>query len=383
MMLARPQRYKARRALMGPIQHTWLPAVFALLLTVTGVSPASALDFRCVEPSRYKNLLPVFNDDPNVLFSYFGLERRRLPNLESCRAMIVTGSLAPGDAEVFLDRVIQGGGWLTVLYLAFDGTNLEEEAKIASMVRLFSLKTRAVRYSTYRYQPDFALRWAPLVSLTGTSAAPAPPQEGFSPLDRGLKGFAERRDLMLRLDPPQSVCADGCRTIWTAGVNRLFNSPPPGSPPAPSAATADQATARTRMALAYYFDRDRLPTADDPVLGKALDWSSVTPSATARMLRDKCNPEIAVAESLQARLAAAFDAAAGNNLRPAAVQSLAANFEALSRAGSRLQQCFAAAHEVERLASFQRQCATACDKPKLSEALADTAREILDKASKL
>jgi hypothetical protein len=383
MMLARPQRYKAGGTLMGLIKHTWLPAAFALLLTVTGLAPASALDFRCGEPSRYKNLLPVFNDDPNVFFSYFGLERRRLPNLESCRALIVTGSLAPGDADLFLDRVIQGGGWLTVLYLALDGTNLEEEAKIASMVRLFSLKTRAVRYSTYRYQPDFALRWAPLISLTGTSAAPAPPQEDFSPLDRGLKGFAERRDLMLRLDPPQSVCADGCRTIWTAGVNRLFNSPPAGSPPAPSAATADQATTRTRMALAYYFDRDRLPTADDPVLGKALDWSSVTPAVMARTLRDKCNPEIAVAESLQARLAAAFDAAAGNNLRPAAVQSLAPNFEALSRAGSRLQQCFAAAHEVERLASFQRQCATTCDKPKLSEALADTAREILDKASKL
>jgi len=112
-----------------------------------------------------------------LFFSYFGLERRRLPNLESCRALIVTGSLAPGDADVFLDRVIQGGGWLTVLYLALGGTNLEEEAKIASVVRLFSLKTRAVRHSSYRYQPDFSLRWTPLVSLTGTSAAPAPPQE--------------------------------------------------------------------------------------------------------------------------------------------------------------------------------------------------------------
>jgi hypothetical protein len=90
-----------------------------------------------------------------------------------------------------------------------------------------------------------------------------------------------------------------------------------------------------------------------------------------------------VAESIEARLGAAFDAVARNNLRPAAVQSLASNFEALSRAGSRLQQCFAAAHEVERLASFQRQCATTCDKPKLSEASADAAREILDKASKL
>jgi hypothetical protein len=383
MMLARLQRHNAGHPSMRRIKSAWLPTAFALLLTGACVGSVSALEFRCIEPSRYRNLLPVFNDDPNVFFSYFGLERRRLPNLESCRAMIVTGSLAPGDADVFLDRVIQGGGWLTVLYLALDGTNLEEEAKIASVVRLFSLKTRAVRHTAYRYQPDFALRWIPLVSLTATSGTPTPLQEGLSPLDRGLKDFAERRDLMLRVDPPQSVCADGCRTIWTAGVNRLFNSAPAGSPPPPSAATTDQTTARTRIALAYYLDRDRLPPADDPVLSKALDWSSVTPSATARMLRDKCNPELAVAESIEARLGAAFDTAARNNLRPAAVQSLASNFEALSRAGSRLQQCFAAAHEVERLASFQRQCATTCDKPKLSEASADAAREILDKASKL
>ena len=41
-------------------------------------------------------------------------------------------------------------------------------------------------------------------------------------------------------------------------------------------------------------------------------------------------------ESLEARLATAFDAAARNNLRPTAVQSLSSNFEALSRAGTRL-----------------------------------------------
>src|SRR5712691_12880541 len=110
---------------------------------------------------------------------------------------------------------------------------------------------------------------------------------------------------MLRLDPPQSVCADGCRTIWTAGVNRLFNSSPPGASPPPPPATADAATMRTRIALAHYLDRDRLPPADDPVLSKALDWSSVTPSAMARMLRDKCKPELAVVESLDARLGTA------------------------------------------------------------------------------
>ena len=82
MMLARLQRHNAGHPSMRRIKSAWLPTAFALLLTGACVGSVSALEFRCIEPSRYRNLLPVFNDDPNVFFSYFGLERRRLPNLE-------------------------------------------------------------------------------------------------------------------------------------------------------------------------------------------------------------------------------------------------------------------------------------------------------------
>jgi hypothetical protein len=101
------------------------------------------------------------------------------------------------------------------------------------------------------------------------------------------------------------------------------------------------------------------------------------------MRRDKCNAELAVAESREANLGNAVAAAARKDLPPAMVQALAGDFEALSRAGARLQQCLAGAHERERLASFRNQCASACDKPKLSAGFADAARDLLDKASKL
>src|SRR5438128_8155686 len=65
MKLARPLQHKAGHTSMRRIKPAWLPIAFALLLTGTGIGPVSALDFRCVEPSRYKNLLPVFSDDPN------------------------------------------------------------------------------------------------------------------------------------------------------------------------------------------------------------------------------------------------------------------------------------------------------------------------------
>jgi hypothetical protein len=359
-----------------------LAAAFGALLCA--IAPAAAaLDFQCVEPSRYKNLLPVFSDDPNLFFSYFGLERRRLPDLESCRAMLVTGALGAGDADAVLDRVIQGKGWLAVLYLAFAGADLEEEAKVAATVRAFSLKTRAVRHATYLYQPDFAIRWEALVPLSGTSAAPPPARDDISPLFRGLKVFRERRDLLLRLDPNRSACNEGCRTVWTAGVNRLYNSLPANAPAPPPPVTDDADTMRRRAAVAYHIDWNRLPAANDPILSKPLDWIAVTPPAMARLLRDKCSPEFAVAESLEGRLAGAFGEAARNNLRPGAVEGLAAHFEALSRAGARLQQCLAAAQERERLARFHRHCTPSCDKPALSAALAAAARDILDRASKM
>jgi len=366
----RPRGRATRRA-----AASWLAVAFGTLLSITS---ASALEFRCIEPSRYRNLLSVFNDDPNLFFSHLGLPRGRLPDLNTCRALLITGTLATGDSDALLDRIIAAKGWLAVLYLSLEGANIEEEARIASIVREFSLKTRAVRQSLYRYQPDFARLWEPPIALTGTSAAAPPARDDISPLHRGLQAYAVRRDLALPLDANHSTCNDGCRPIWFAGVNRLYNAAPAGAP-APSD-VADPVNARLRVALTYFIDLNRLPAADDPVLSKPLGWTSATPPATARMLRDKCNPEFAVAESLETRFGEAFETAARSNLRPREVQALTTPFEALSRSGARLQQCLAAALEGERLASFGRQCAPACDRQALSERFAGAARDILGRA---
>jgi hypothetical protein len=165
----------------------WLATAFGLLLSIAS---ASALEFRCIEPSRYRNLLSVFSDDPNLFFSYFGLPRGRLPDLNNCRALLVTGTLAPGDSDALLDRIIAAKGWLAVLYLAVEGTNIEEEARIASIVREFSLKTRAVRQPLYRYQPDFAAVGAGLHDRDCAGAKPA-----TSPLNAGCRPAAPRSRL--------------------------------------------------------------------------------------------------------------------------------------------------------------------------------------------
>jgi len=208
-------------------------ALLASALALDPAAPARALDFQCIEPSRYKHLLPVFNDDPNVFFSYFGLPRGRLPDLEICRALHVSGTLAEGDADALLDRIVQGKGWLAALYLSFEGVNLEEEARIAIIIRSFALKTRAIRSDFSIYVPDFVIRWEPPLPMTGTSAAAPPLREDISPLYRGIRTYQTRRDLRLKLDPNHSTCNDGCRTAWFAGVNRLYNAPAANAKTAP------------------------------------------------------------------------------------------------------------------------------------------------------
>jgi hypothetical protein len=340
----------------------------------------SALEFKCLEPSRYRNLLSIFNDDPNLFFSYLGLPRGRLPDMATCRSLHISGALKDGDGDEMLDRIIQGKGWLAVIHLSIEGTNLAEEARIAAIVRAFFLKTRGIRHEFSIYGPDFVLRWDQPVPLTGTSAAAPPAREDISPLQRGMKAFLERRDLRLKLDPNHSSCNDGCRTIWAAGVNRLYNLPPADAKPPPA---PDPDANKRRVAIAYTLDWERSLSPSDPLLSKPMDWTFVTPPAVGRMLRDKCSPELTVAESLEGRWGEAFATAERVKMRPREVEALAAPFETLMRGGVRLQQCVAAAMEAERLAAFQRLCTPSCEKKALSEQFATTGRDMLEKAGKL
>jgi hypothetical protein len=108
-------------------------AVLGLLLALARSDRAAALNFTCIEPSRYKNLMQVFNDNPSTLIAYFALDRSRLLDINACRALLLSGTINLGDSEALLDQVIRNKGWLAVLYLSFDGVNLGEEIKLAQV----------------------------------------------------------------------------------------------------------------------------------------------------------------------------------------------------------------------------------------------------------
>jgi hypothetical protein len=338
---------------------------------------ATALEFHCVEPARYKNLLQIFHDDPATFFSYFNIARRPLPAPDSCRALLVTGTIGPDSADALLGRVIEGRGWLAALYLSFGGTNIEQETAMAAIVRQFSLKTYEVRGPVYFYQPDFAVRWTPAIGKGGFLSAAA--TDDPSPLDSGLVGFL-RRDRALKLDPKRYACAGGCRLVWSAGVNRVYNLRA-GSPDA--APKPDETVERLRTVFAYRLDRGRLPAADDPILSRPWDRLPTTPPAIAATLRKECDAEMTVAEALESRVADVFAEAAGKKLTPFSVSSIAPHLNALKRAGVRLQQCLAAAHENLRLSNFQTHCPKTCNRAELLGAATKSAGDMLKEAGTL
>src|SRR5262245_34923371 len=348
-------------------------------LLLSSPSPAAAaLEFQCIEVSRYKNLLQIFQDDPSTFFSYFNISRRPLPSPDACRALLVPGTIAANSAAVLLDRLIESWGWLAALYLSFSGTNIEQETAMAQIVRQFSLRTYEVRGPTYFYNPDFAVGWTPAIGKGGflSQSASGDP----SPLASGLAAFM-RRNRALKLDPKRFACAGGCRVVWSAGVNRVHNA---RSGPADNPTTTDQTIERLRSVFAYRLDRGRLPVPDDPILARPWDRIPTTPPATFASLRKACDAEMNVAEALESRVADAFAEAAAKKLAPSAVSALAPHLNALKRAGVRLQQCLASAHENLRLHSFQTHCPPkTCSRAELLGSLSKSAAEMLEESRKL
>jgi hypothetical protein len=200
-----------------------------------------------------------------------------------------------------------------------------------------------------------------------------------SSLDAGLTAF-NRRDRALKLEPKRYACADGCRVVWAAGVNRQSNSSS-AKPAAPDSADKDAvARLRLRTVLSYRIDRNRLPAANEPLLSRPWEQIPVTPPVTSDALRKECDAEMSVAAALEARFGDVFTEAIGKKLAPSAVASLVPHLNALKRAGFRLQQCLAAAHEKMRLARYEAQCPKTCDRAALRESLAKSARDLLDGA---
>ncbi len=374
-----PRSGKFTRKIAESRRRQGLGLLSALSVYVAMGVGASALDFKCVEPSRYKNLLQVFDDNPAVLSSYFGLAQ--LPDMNACRALAVTGTIRDGDGDALINTIIQNRGWLDVLYLAFDGVHLQEEIKLAHIIRGFWLKTRVLRAAPLRYEPDFATTWGP--PAVGANAPLHPGASQLSSLNSGLEAFAKRGDLGLPIAGARNVCIESCAGAWIAGVHRRALPVPPIAVPAPAAAAAPEiVTARPRLTIAVSLNTEKFPPPSNPIWNTPVvaGAAPVLAPAADRMVRDKCAAELVAGEALEGRVGAAAEDLARNDFSGvrSTPPALLGQFDSLRMASARLQRCVARAFESERLASFRRLCNPSCDKAKLAASFDRTAWEFVE-----
>jgi hypothetical protein len=351
-------------------------AAAALVLMLASVGSARALNFNCVNSSLYRNLLRIFNDDPAVFFSYFGVEHRRMPLLDKCRAMMVTGTAQPGDAATLTDHIIASEGWLAVLYLAFESSNLDEELKLAHVVRTFSLSTRSVSGEPFGYEVDFATAWAPLPA-SGNAAQPA---QDASVIDPGMRTF-KPRSVLMRTGKP---CLDGCMLVWAAGVNRQTAMAWRDAKPYSGEEPADEHLGRMRRGFLYFLDTRRVPVPTGPSLKKPLTpeaWPVLATEA-GRQLQAACQAELGVSSNLEGRAAGVFGNFAKDKFTSVDIEPLLTAYGALRRAGARQQKCLAAATESARLAAYDQQCGAKCDKAKVTATMDADLKDFAQKTAK-
>lgn len=352
-------------------------AICALCAALVAAPPARALDIRCIEASRYRDLLQVFNDDAGAFYQYFGLERSKPLDPNACRAAVVSGQIAPGDADRLLATISRNRGWLALLYLAFTGSDPQEEALLAHVVRTFWLRTYAARSPTIRYAPDFA---AIASTPVDAQADQERPHSDGGALDAGLRAYLRRGDLAIALNAPTPDCIDGCASVWAGGINRrtwfllsLLNKPAPPPPPAGRAALIgwlDGAGSNRGV------DGRRAQVSPAP--------ATIMPPVAVNLVEEQCAIEVSAINSLSRRIGAAVSDASGKEFSVAALQMGVLNpqFDSLRNAGARLQQCISGALERKRVAAFASLCGAVCDLAKLREQADAAVREFFERAPK-
>lgn len=197
-----------------------LTAVIAAAIAATIALPrrADALEFTCVEASRYRHLYQLFGGDSKQLAAFLGLDGAPLPKPEFCRAILVSGRFEPrsaNDADKLISAIEANQGWLATLQLSSGGGVVHTGYQLGFITRMFWLKTHtAARRGKYlNYVPDFFVPPAAGAPDTGEEQPDAErirnwqsyvtAQRGLSPTPLGL-----------------AACASSCGLVHTAGVDR-------------------------------------------------------------------------------------------------------------------------------------------------------------------
>lgn len=348
---------------MGCVKAGLAQLACAFVFYMAGSETTRALDFTCIEASRYYDLAQIFNGDRGALAAYLGLAPSQMADASACRAILVTGTIRSGDAEALLDQIARGKGLLAVVYLSFEGTHVSEEVKLAQIIRRFWLKTVHIRDAPFDYSPDFAAPWgARTVKPSDYEDYERPPE--LSRMSHALRAFSQRKEVALPAAAASAICTDSCVGAWMAGAHRRTIPMPPLAPTVyPPGPIPEMVSAPMRARLL-----NSLGEAGPPqhvTLGRLPG----IPPPIELSLRKQCNSEFASAEATMGFL-----------ISPA---SMFEQLDMLRTAGVRLEQCVARAYERERFVSFQHQCGGECDKKRLSQEFNRSTHDFIEKSLSL
>jgi hypothetical protein len=349
--------------------------------------PASALEFKCIEASRYKYLFELFGGDAKKFAAYLEINPSRLPNPNHCRAALVTGDVEGGDAERMLAAVSQNQGWLAALYLQSGGGESSVGYHLMYLARMLWLKT----FAESAYAPDFYLP-----PLAGGPAAP--PEKWNDRLNDGdrkrmqdqaakvalIAGWEKYLEVIRGLaagpDPSEEYYS-ACATFSLGGGQRIGRI---WMHHVRKGGTKDWLNLQMTMQdtdtelqgdLAHQMRMFQAMDAGPVVIEAARETSSHTgsgvqatrhPRYVTDYLMAKCGAEPELLQNVEQRLAVALDKLASQKYgQDTKVDSIRAA-RAMVREERRLQeQCVAAAHERDRLAAYDKLCGRRCDIPKI------------------
>jgi hypothetical protein len=190
---------------------------------------AAALEINCVEASKYKYLYLIFGNDRRKFASYLRVSDAKLPDGETCRAVLISGRMEsrkrsqelgePLDRDKLLDAVATNRGWLATAYLASPGGNIGTGLAAALVMRMFWLKSEAPDRLSFTYWPDFIAR--PATASTGAEPALAdavvPPDlaEGWRTYVRAVEGLAKPT-----VASGRGRCASACTFSHVSAIER-------------------------------------------------------------------------------------------------------------------------------------------------------------------
>jgi len=355
------------------------------------IGRATAVEVQCIEASKYKYLYQIFGGDSKKFATYLQLDAGKLPSPEHCRAALISGGIeAPQakDADKLLAVIAQNQGWLAALHLASGGGKVGTGYQLGFLTRNFWLKTYTVSTmgTALVYEPDFFV--APLTVGSAPALEPSPetgPAEGWQSYIAAQKKLAP-------ISVSHRGCASACGLIQVAGVDRfglvhVHRSRYSGKDSfidlsKSMSATNEGLMQSEEVQVSYYRQMD--PGSDFIRLYQSTPPETVTPAEVTRYpryvadyLNAKCNADVGQLQRLERQLRVTTNDLSSplfglwikaDHLREAAKK--------VREQRSKAEQCVAAAHEKERLATFAKLCGNGCDRQKMLVTVDGKIREL-------